>query len=138
MTINLLSLSSTASESTTHNVTIVRQMVKTCKTKLHFDQFELIVIEKTRFLKLPTNQDELDRTLEQHGDNFRVFLERLEMRLFQEGIIGEVLTEDLRLTTYGDSYFQIIQEIPQLDNDSATSVQSQLSRMGDIYRQIVD
>ena len=76
--------------------------------------------------------------MEQHGDNFRVFLERLEIHLFQAGIIGEVLTEDLRLTTYGDRYVQIIQEIPQLDNDSATSVQSQLSRMGDIYRQIVD
>ena len=108
------------------------------ETKLHFDQFELTIIEKMRFLKLPTNQDELDKVLEQHGDNFRVFLERLEIRLFQEGIIGEVLTEDLRLTTYGDRYFQIIQKIPQLDNDSATSVQSQLSRMGDIYRQIVD
>ena len=76
--------------------------------------------------------------MEQHGDNFHAFLEALQNRLFALGIIGEVLTEELDLRAYGDRYFQIIQEIPQLDNDSATSVQSQLSRMGDIYRQIVD
>ena len=60
-----------------------------------------------RFLKLPTNQDELDKTLEQHGDNFRVFLERLEERLISELII-EVLSEEQKLTAYGDTYFQII------------------------------
>ena len=91
-----------------------------------------------RFLKLPTNQDELDKVLDQHGDNFREFLERLEIHLFKAGIIGEVLTEEQDLRSYGDRYFQIVQEIHQLDNDSASSVQSQLSRMGDMYRQIVD
>jgi hypothetical protein len=105
---------------------------------IRFDQFELTVMEERRFLKLPTDQEELGKTLDVHGDDFHAFLEALQMRLFALGIIGEVLTEEQDLRSYGDRYFQIVQEIPQLDNDSASSVQSQLSRMGDMYRQIVD
>ena len=107
------------------------------KASMWFDNFELSVIDE-RFLKLPTNEEELTKVYELHGDKFIKFLERLEDHLVKEEILEIVFDEEEKLTAFKGRYFQIVDEIAQLNNSSSTSIQRQLTGFHDLYRQIVD
>ena len=107
------------------------------EASIFFDAFELTIIDE-RFLKLPSNQEELTKVYELHGDMFDLFLRSLEDHLVKEEILEYVVETKEKLTAFGDRYFQIAEEIDQLNNSSAASMQQQLVHFHDIYRQTVN
>ena len=111
---------------------------------ISFDLFALTVLEKVRFLKLPSNRDELNNVLEEKGDSFDRFLEALEKHLIEEEILEPALDVGHKLTSFRDSesaqqkYVHLMEDIPSLDEESASKVKMGLQQTANLYRQVVN
>ena len=106
------------------------------KASLFFDLLQLLLIEQT-LLKLPTNQEQLDLAFEYAGDEFIVFLDKLEHYLVAEEFL-EWDPDGEKMKDFGARYFQVVEEVDELNIQSAKQAQQELLQFQNYYDGVVN
>jgi hypothetical protein len=106
------------------------------KASLFFDLFQLLIIQQA-LLKLPTNQEQIDLAFEYAGDEFIAFLDKLEHYLVAEEFL-EWDPDGENLKDFGARYFQVVEEIDELNIQSVKRVQQDLLEFQNYYLQAVN